>query len=62
MQSLVLVQCAVSALVALAFRSRVVDADNVPVRMYGACSISYVLAMLCSNLALEYVNYPTQVR
>lgn len=35
--------------------------DNVPSIMYSACSVSYFLAMLFSNLALEWINYPTQV-
>ncbi|KAI6213405.1 Solute carrier family 35 member B1 [Aphelenchoides besseyi] len=61
MQNLVLAQCSVSALVALFFRTIWHDKDNVPWRMYATCSGSYVLAMLCSNLALEYINYPTQV-
>ncbi|KAI6186458.1 Solute carrier family 35 member B1 [Aphelenchoides besseyi] len=61
MQNLVLAQCFVSALVALFFRTVWQDKDNVPWRMYATCSGSFVLAMLCSNLALEYVNYPTQV-
>lgn len=30
--------------------------------MYSFCSISYCLAVLFSNMALEWVNYPTQVR
>ncbi|XP_012681428.1 solute carrier family 35 member B1 [Clupea harengus] len=29
--------------------------------LYGACSLSYLGAMVSSNLALQYVNYPTQV-
>lgn len=29
--------------------------------MYPACAITYVLAMLSSNSALQYVSYPTQV-
>lgn len=29
--------------------------------LYGLCSLSYVGAMVSSNSALQYVNYPTQV-
>jgi len=61
MQSLVLIQCFINTLVAFFFKSRGKSNDNVPLRMYSMCSISYVLAMLFSNLALEYINYPTQV-
>ncbi|KAI6190004.1 Solute carrier family 35 member B1 [Aphelenchoides bicaudatus] len=61
MQSLVFVQCFVNTIVAYFFKSKNKANDNVPVQMYSMCSISYVLAMLFSNLALEYLNYPTQV-
>ena len=61
MQSLVLIQCLVNTMVAFVFKSRGKSNDNVPLQMYSFCSISYVLAMLFSNLALEYINYPTQV-
>lgn len=30
--------------------------------LYGLCSLSYLGAMVSSNSALQYVNYPTQVR
>lgn len=29
--------------------------------LYGVCSLSYLSAMVSSNSALQYVNYPTQV-
>lgn len=61
MQSLVLVQCLLNALVAYINKSKAKNVDNVPFKMYSLCSISYSLAMLFSNLALEYINYPTQV-
>lgn len=35
--------------------------DNTPRSMYAWCSLSYLGAMLSSNQALQYVNYPTQV-
>lgn len=37
------------------------DKDTTPIYMYLWCSVSYVGAMLASNLSLRYVNYPTQV-
>ncbi|KAI1720772.1 UAA transporter family domain-containing protein [Ditylenchus destructor] len=62
MQALVFVQCAVNTVVALvAKRSGPKSMDNVPFLMYSMCSTSYFLAMLFSNLALEWVNFPTQV-
>jgi len=35
--------------------------DNSPQTMYAIMSFSYLGAMLCSNHALQYVSYPTQV-
>ncbi|CAD5231811.1 unnamed protein product [Bursaphelenchus xylophilus] len=61
MQSLVLVQCLLNCLVAYVNKSRIRNVDTVPLHMYTVSSISYSLAMLFSNLALEYINYPTQV-
>lgn len=29
--------------------------------LYGACSLSYLGAMVSSNSALQFVSYPTQV-
>ena len=37
------------------------ETDNTPAKYYGACSITYLGAMLASNQALQYVSYPTQV-
>lgn len=64
MQALVFVQCAINTLVALlAIKSKqnATTSDNVPFSLYSMCSTSYFLAMLFSNLALEWINYPTQV-
>jgi len=65
-QSLVLVQCLANTLFARATRtpsssssSSVVD--NVPRLMYAIASISYLLAMIASNYALQFIPYPTQV-
>lgn len=35
--------------------------DDTPRLMYLWCSMSYMGAMLASNMALRFVNYPTQV-
>lgn len=35
--------------------------DHTKSWLYGLCSLSYVGAMVSSNSALQYVNYPTQV-
>ena len=63
MQALVFTQCAINTIVALLakrnFRSSLVD--NVPSHLYSLCGVSYFMAMLFSNLALEWVSYPTQV-
>lgn len=31
-------------------------------RLYGVCALTYLLAMVSSNMALQWVPYPTQVR
>lgn len=62
MQALVFVQCFVNTLVALVARNKKSSiSDNVPFKLYSMCSTSYFLAMLFSNIALEFINYPTQV-
>ena len=62
MQALVFIQCAINTVVAYTAKkySTPHSLDNVPPYLYSACSVSYFLAMLFSNLALEWVNYPTQ--
>lgn len=35
--------------------------DHTKSWLYGLCSLSYLGAMVSSNSALQYVNYPTQV-
>lgn len=63
MQALVFFQCASNLILAWIARKRnnSHSMDTVPAYLYSACSISYFLAMLFSNMALEWVNYPTQV-
>lgn len=36
--------------------------DRTRTWLYAACSVSYVGAMVSSNSALQFVNYPTQVK
>lgn len=61
-QALVFVQCLVNAIVAagliVASRPAV---DDTPSEMYAACSFSYLVAMIASNHALQFIPYPTQV-
>lgn len=37
-------------------------ADRTRSWLYAACSVSYLGAMVSSNSALQFVNYPTQVQ
>ncbi|CAJ0942794.1 unnamed protein product, partial [Mesorhabditis belari] len=59
-QALVFFVCAASSIFAYFFMG---DGghDNVPKRYYVSCAASYLLAMLSSNQALQYLPYPTQV-
>ncbi|RMX57542.1 hypothetical protein pdam_00005749 [Pocillopora damicornis] len=62
--SLVFVQCIVNALFAktviqLTYRNEA--KDTTPFCWYGICATTYIGAMLASNKALQWVNYPTQV-
>ena len=63
MQALVFFQCLSNLVLAWVARRQTATlvVDNVPAYMYSACSVSYFMAMLFSNMALEWVNYPTQV-
>ncbi|KHN84754.1 Solute carrier family 35 member B1 [Toxocara canis] len=58
-QALVFVQCAVNTAFAYTLRGK--TRDNVPVKMYAFVAMSYLLAMMASNHALQYIPYPTQV-
>ncbi|KAM4598072.1 solute carrier family 35 member B1 [Polymixia lowei] len=62
-QTLVFIQCIINAvfariLIQVFEGSR---ADHTKSWLYGLCSLSYLGAMVSSNSALQYVNYPTQV-
>uniref|UniRef100_A0A3Q3E1V3 Solute carrier family 35 member B1 n=1 Tax=Labrus bergylta TaxID=56723 RepID=A0A3Q3E1V3_9LABR len=62
-RTLVLIQCVISALFAK-FLIQFFEGskpDTTKSWLYGVCSLSYLGAMVSSNSALLYVNYPTQV-
>ncbi|NXE71044.1 S35B1 protein, partial [Calcarius ornatus] len=61
--TLVFIQCVINAAFAKLL-IRFVDAarpDRTRGWLYGACSLSYLGAMVSSNSALQFVSYPTQV-
>ncbi|XP_060593752.1 solute carrier family 35 member B1-like isoform X2 [Ruditapes philippinarum] len=60
--ALVFVQCIINAICAksaMALFSK--DKDTTPMKMFAACSLTYLGAMLASNQSLQYISYPTQV-
>lgn len=61
--TLVLMQCIVNTLFARFMLNYVYskDTDRTKASYYGMCSLSYLIAMVASNMALQHVNYPTQV-
>ncbi|KAL9966240.1 hypothetical protein ACROYT_G024287 [Oculina patagonica] len=63
--SLVFVQCIVNTLFAEAILKLTYKGneakDTTPFCWYGICAMTYLGAMLASNKALQWVNYPTQV-
>uniref|UniRef100_A0A8D0E8N4 Solute carrier family 35 member B1 n=1 Tax=Salvator merianae TaxID=96440 RepID=A0A8D0E8N4_SALMN len=61
--SLVFIQCVINAIFAklLIHFFDTVKVDRTRNWLYGACSLSYLGAMVSSNSALQFVNYPTQV-
>ncbi|SPR00785.1 unnamed protein product (mitochondrion) [Plasmodiophora brassicae] len=64
---LVFCQCVCNTVTALVCRvvlggaSPVEGRSRVPAKQYAMVAAAYIGAMLCSNQALRYVNYPTQV-
>nr|XP_033773549.1 solute carrier family 35 member B1 [Geotrypetes seraphini] len=61
--SLVFIQCVINAIFAWIL-IQFFDAtrvDRTRSWLYAACSLSYVGAMVSSNSALQFINYPTQV-
>jgi hypothetical protein len=61
--TLVLIQCIVNALFAKAMLMTFLKQprDTTGHRHYAACALTYLTAMVSSNMALQHVNYPTQV-
>jgi len=61
--ALVCVQCIVNYIYAKIMLSTVMKQgeDNTSTTYYAASSLTYLLAMVCSNMALQWVAYPTQV-
>ncbi|XP_077476082.1 solute carrier family 35 member B1 [Stigmatopora argus] len=62
-RTLVFIQCIINALFARILIQFFEGSkpDQTRSWLYGLCSLSYVGAMVSSNSALQYVNYPTQV-
>jgi len=63
MLSLVLVQCIVNYIFAKVSLATVMKQGEDTTRLfyYAASAMTYILAMICSNMALQWVAYPTQV-
>lgn len=63
MFALVFVQCVVNCLFAKLLLSTVMKQgeDTTKTVYYFFSSLTYFLAMVCSNMALQFINYPTQV-
>lgn len=63
MFALVFVQCAINCLFAKVLLMTVMKQgeDTTRTVYYAASALTYLLAMVCSNMALQFVNYPTQV-
>uniref|UniRef100_A0A1I7U8S9 UAA transporter n=1 Tax=Caenorhabditis tropicalis TaxID=1561998 RepID=A0A1I7U8S9_9PELO len=59
-QALVFFLCTGNTIYAYLIRKKS-EIDNVPAKMYAASAASYLLAMVASNQALQYLPYPTQV-
>ncbi|KAL0993273.1 hypothetical protein UPYG_G00105530 [Umbra pygmaea] len=61
--TLVFVQCIINAIFAKILIQFFEGSRPDPTKswLYGVCSLSYLGAMVSSNTALQYVNYPTQV-
>lgn len=61
--ALVFSMCVANFLYAFVMSRYVMDQghDTTPSKYYATCALTYLLAMVCSNKALMWVNYPTQV-
>lgn len=64
MFSLVSVQCLINYLFAKTSLMTIMKQqgeDTTPKLYHALCALTYLLAMVCSNMALQFVSYPTQV-
>ncbi|XP_017764845.1 PREDICTED: solute carrier family 35 member B1 [Eufriesea mexicana] len=63
MFSLVFIQCLINYLFAKTSLLTIMKQgeDSTPKMYYVLCALTYLLAMVCSNMALQFVSYPTQV-
>lgn len=63
MLALVFFQCVVNYIFANIVLATVMKQgeDNTRTLYYSSSAMTYLLAMVCSNMALQWVNYPTQV-
>lgn len=61
--ALVFFQCVVNYIFAKIVLATVMKQgeDNTRTLYYSSSALTYLLAMVCSNMALQWVNYPTQV-
>ncbi|GMR42528.1 hypothetical protein PMAYCL1PPCAC_12723 [Pristionchus mayeri] len=59
-QALVFFMCVANTIFAYFMRSKHCK-DNVPTPTYAICAASYLAAMMFSNMALQFLPYPTQV-
>lgn len=61
--TLVLLQCIFNSIFAKFMSKTILNQgrDRTKVSYYAICSLTYLTAMVSSNMALQYVNYPTQV-
>nr|XP_018900964.1 PREDICTED: solute carrier family 35 member B1 [Bemisia tabaci] len=59
---LVFVQCVVNYIFAkIVLAAKPQGEDTTQIKYYASSSLTYLLAMVTSNMALQWVNYPTQV-
>lgn len=61
--SLVLLQCIFNTIFAKFILKFIINQgkDDTKISYYGVCSLTYLTAMVSSNMALQHVSYPTQV-
>lgn len=61
--ALVFVQCVVNYIFAKLMLATFMKQgeDSTRTFYYASCAMTYLLAMVCSNMALQWVSYPTQV-